>query len=50
MLFRPQDETQNKSAMVSSWFALSESLTSNLEKSAETRTVFPNIIIKCFDK
>ena len=33
MLFRPQDE--NKCAAISTWFALSESLISNLDKSAD---------------
>ena len=45
LLFRPWDEkTQNKCAAISTWFAMSESLISNLDKSTETRcqTIFPN--------
>ena len=40
---------QNKCAAISTWFALSESLISDLDKSAETRcqTIFPNQV---FDK
>ena len=38
LLFQPRDEkTQKKCASISTWFALSESLISNLDKSAETR-------------
>ena len=37
-LFRPQNE--NKCAAVSTWFALSESLISNLDKSAENISKF----------
>ena len=49
LLFRPRDEkTQNKCAMISTWFAMSKSLISNLDKSAETRcrTIFPNQVFR----
>ena len=49
LLFRPQDEkTQKKCSAISTWFAVSESLTSNLDKSAETRcrTIFPNQVFR----
>ena len=45
LLFRPQDEQpQNKCAAISTWFAMSEFLISNLDKSTETgcRTIFPS--------
>ena len=49
LLFRPQDEkTQNKCAAISTWFAVSKSLISNLDKSAERRwrTIFPNQVFR----
>ena len=43
---------QNKCTTILSWFAMSKSLITNLDKSAETHcpTIFPNIAIKFFDK
>ena len=49
LLFRLRDEkTQSKCAAISTWFAMSESLISNLDKSAETRcrTIFPNQVFR----
>ena len=41
MLFRPEGEKrQNKCAAISTWFALSESLISNLDKLAENISEF----------
>ena len=48
--FRPRDEkTQKKCAAISTWFAMSESLISNLDKLAET-CCQTNFRIKFFDK
>ena len=49
LLFRPRDDKmQNKYAATSTWFAMSKSLISNLDKSAETccRTIFPNQVFR----
>ena len=49
LLFRPRDEKmQKKCAVISTWFAMSESLISNLDKLAETCQT--NFRIKFFDK
>ena len=49
LLFRPQDEQlQNKCAATSTWFAMSEFLISNLDKSTGTgcRTIFPGQVFR----
>ena len=51
LFFRPQDEkTQNKFASISTWFAMSESLISNLDKLAVKHVVEQYFWIKFFDK